>query len=175
MARTWKSHGILKKHSHEALYSQNWVGGSFCLVQFTVSSFLRISTQVGLCRQLLEYGESIFGIWLIHVCDMSMTHSCVWHVPHMNESSHTHESVMSHTWMSHGILMKHSHEALHSRMEFLRNFYTGRALQAAAWVRREYLRYLRRATSPDYYRRHGQCGICVKIDVCIYMYVCRCV
>ena len=59
---------------------------------------------------------------LIHVCDM--THSCVWldyeshhrdsntgdHPYTMNESCHTYERVMSHTWISHATHLNHTYE-----------------------------------------------------------------
>ena len=53
----------------------------------------------------------------IYICDTASLHSHKWHcliarhVTHMNESCHTHECVMSHTWMRH---VTHMHESCHT-------------------------------------------------------------
>ena len=64
MSHIWMSHPTHMNqscHTHEWVMAFSWnILMKHCILEW---SFWEIFTQVGLCRQLLEYGESIFGIY----------------------------------------------------------------------------------------------------------------
>jgi len=179
-------------HIHEWVILHTWVSQTFV---FRKSIFKGVTWPTCMCYGthrivLCCTHEWVFQhIWMRRVKHMNEScHTHEWASSSSNESKFV-KWLMSHTCMSHGTHMKeswNSHETflwsiafskmswrvilpgtIHSELIF-ENFYTGRALQAAARVWREYLRHLWRASSPDYYRRLGQCGKCR----CIYIYVC---
>ena len=86
----------------------------------------------------VSYMCDVCVTWLIHICVTWLIHMCVWrdsficvwrvcdvthsyrHDTHLNESRHTYEWVMAHTWMSH---VTHMNEWHHTFMNKSRHTY----------------------------------------------------
>ena len=127
---TWLSNIALRLHQHFYVFSTPVCAmtHSFICVPWLILK-TRSMTNSHCCTSISASSSRLCAKWLIPMCGISMPyvrHVFVWvghaayqwamslrmsHVTHMNESCHTHEWVMSHTWMSH---VRYTNESYHT-------------------------------------------------------------
>jgi len=88
--------------SHVARMNKSWPEWERLMIQVRMREFLGLGRGVLVC-EIESYHMCEWVMTWVSAADVtgiSMDESC--RVTHINESYHTHERVMSHTWISHG-------------------------------------------------------------------------